>query len=161
MSGGGADSGSDEADEADRAADPPSTAERVGYAVAYFLVLGFALGGAVQAVTEALLLSPALGATVSFGTLTTAAVAGLLSGVRRPPPVARMLAFSLVAVALQTLLGTLLVPSVGGLRGSGVLAADVALTWLAALSFSWALVFGMTWSGVRARLRRHLRGERD
>lgn len=141
--------------------DPPGTAERVGYAVAYFLVLGFALGGAVQAVTETLLLSPALGATVSLGTLATATVAGLLSGVRRPPAVARVLVFSLVAVALQVALGALLVPSVGDLRGSAILAAEVALTWLAALSVSWALVFGVDWSSPRARLRDHLRGERD
>jgi hypothetical protein len=140
--------------------DPPGTAERVGYAVAYFLVLGFALGGAVQAVTTALLLSPALGATASVGTLVTAAVAGLLSGVRRPPPVARLLAFSLVAVALQFPLGDLLVSSVGDLHGSAVLAADVALTWLAALALAWALVFGVNWSEIRARLGQHLRGDR-
>jgi hypothetical protein len=145
----------------DSTADPPGTFERAGYAAACFLVLGFALGGAVQAVTAALLLSPALGATASVGTLVTAATAGLLSGVRRPPAVSRVLAFSLVSVALQFLLGALLVPTVGDLRGSAVLAADVALTWTAALSLAWALVFGVDWSGPRERLRRHLRGERD
>ncbi|WP_276261007.1 hypothetical protein [Haloglomus litoreum] len=146
---------------ADRPQEPPGTAERVGYAIAYFILLGFSVGGAVRGVTGTLLFSPAVGATTAVGAVTTAGVAGLLSGLRHPPSTGRVLAFSFVAVLLQVALGALLVPSVGDLRGSLYVAADVGLTWLAALSFSWALVFGIDWSGARARLRAHLRGERD
>jgi Kef-type K+ transport system membrane component KefB len=145
----------------DESTDPPGTAMRVGYAVAYFLLLGFSVGGAVGAVTDALLLSPALGATSALGTLATAVVAGVLSGIRQPPSTARVLAFSVTAVALQFGLGTLLVRSAGEVQGSVYLATDVGLTWLAALLFAYALVVGVDWSGPRGRLRAHLRGERD
>lgn len=150
----------DAADDEGDPDEPPGTAERVGYAIAYFILLGFSVGGAVQALVDTLLFSPAVGVTTSLGAITTAGVAGLLSGLRHPPSTARVFAFSAVAVVLQVALGTLLVPSVGDLRGVPILAADVGLAWLAALSFSWALVFGVDWSGPRARLGAHLRGER-
>jgi len=150
----------DAADAADRPDEPPGTAMRIGYAVAYFLLLGFSVGEAVRAVTEALLLSPAFGTATAVGSVATAAVAGLLSGGRHPPSTGRVLAFSAVAVVLRLGLGALVGPAVGDLRGSPYVAADAGLTWLAALLLAATVVFGVDWSGPRERLRRHLDGDR-
>jgi len=138
----------------------PGTAERVGYAVAYFLLLGFSVGSAVREVTVTLFPSPAFGTASGVGSVATAAVAGLLSGVRRPPSPARVLAFSAASVLFRFALGALVGPSVGDLHGSDYVAADLGLTWLAALLFAAVVVFGVDWSGPRERLRRHLTGER-
>jgi hypothetical protein len=138
----------------------PGTAERVGYAIAYLLLLGFSVGGAVRAVADALLLSPSFDLPTTLGTIATAAVAGLLSGLRDPPTTGRVLVFSLLTVGLRYGPGSLVDPSVGDLRGSPFVAVDVGLTWLAALLLAYALVFGVGWSGPRARLRAHLVGDR-
>lgn len=126
---------------------------RVGLAVACFLLLDFAVGGAVTAVADALLLPvPPL----SLGTLATAAVAGLLSGLREPPSTGRVLAFSLLAAAIAAGVRWLDGSGAGELRGSAFVAVEATLTWVAAFLLAYALAFGVDWGRVRDRLRAHL-----
>ena len=148
-SGATGDHGEDVAPTADE--DPPGTAMRVGYAVAYFLVLGFSVGQATTAVASAVLVAPGLGVTTTIGTLVTAAVAGLLSGVREPPSVGPVIVYSLVAAGLGYGLGPLLGSGVGDLRGSGYVAVETALVWLAALLLAYVPVFGVDWATLRDR----------
>jgi hypothetical protein len=140
-------------DEAQGSEESPGTLYRLGLAVAYFVLLGFGVGGAVTAVTDALLLPvPPL----SLGTLATAAVAGVLSGLREPPSTGRVLAFSLLAAAIVAVVRWLDGGGAGELRGSWFVAVEATLTWVAAFLLAYALVFGVDWARVRERLRSHL-----